>query len=366
MSTFTIKKIHTMHRIDNTSSNIHIEYLIKNMDKINSAISNGYVSDKNLSELLARLPVLLETVSDTKKRILSGNNVGLDFILPALDHLRIFLTNDMMGSIALVSKSLNQAITKAHGPKQTELFILAHYLEHPIYKYKESLVKILFEGNILIVPIDMHIIMKKRLRNIIGPELYFKEHDEIFYVSDIDHILNSQGNNYRIVTCMPYESCVFCKEIKTLQNIHIDCARNYHKLNKSIVPKQYETKRFYCKNIFPELTHLFYMNNKKYFPPPKFDKISFMSKFDIEIMETCEINCYYKGIIGKNKKSYTKEKCDYFWKCIDTNTMPEEFKTTCRGYYLIRRTCINEKCCDFTPCQLCRLPRFLHQIDYDK
>ena len=162
----------------------------------------------------------------------------------------------------------------------------------------------------------------------------------------------------------PYEICIFCRAIKTICDLHVDCFKKYHEKLELI--NGYNTIAFDNRFIYPELTHLFYRNNKKYFPLSKFDRTHFTTCTNIK--NECKKCCYH--INEKNKTisigGYNTKSHNYFWECFNTNTMPKKFKSTCGGNYVIHKKCINEHFDDFTPCHYCDLPRFLHQIDYVK
>ena len=90
-----------------------------------------------------------------------------------LDPLDVHLDDVSYGSIALISKSYYLMIKNRLGQNKLYICILKHYIEKPIYSNIFTQLTIKNDDKIINYELSLNIIAKKKLRNIIGPELYF-------------------------------------------------------------------------------------------------------------------------------------------------------------------------------------------------
>ncbi len=221
-----------MAEINNTNCNDHIDDFIQMATDIHSVIKNGYVSDENLTMLISNLEPLLESVIQSKKII--QNNVGLDMIFPAMDHLKIFCDGPDLGSMALVSKSFYDLMVQKYGQTQTELYVLEHYFNHDEYHGKVSNINLSFGNEMATLPIDLNIINQKKLRKLIGPKEYFENNDYLFFKSDIMYLADMFNQGICVELCIPDRICIFCGEIKSMNNTHVNCYKFYVKHNMKL------------------------------------------------------------------------------------------------------------------------------------
>lgn len=328
----------------------------------------------------------------------------------ALDHLQIYFDNTSFGAISLVSKSHHQMIVEKFGTEKTEIFILEHYIQHPIYSKLSANIKSTHLNEIINHKISLNIIAKKKLRKIIGPELFFKSHTELFFESDLEYMGILHQNGICTKLMVPATVCVFCREIKSFKNMHSNCYDIYHMehfphVNRgktvsfgiktpNILDENFmeisncmcnkSKKIMYCY-LCPELIELVKINYEKYFGlKTVFDtKLSVCTK-----KHNCD--CKYWKLDKHGEISYNSHDLNYGkhmtnWIIYTTlvylkiNPSLADVKHTCQSDdYVSNNECkscyIDSICHKFiipptsiyhtisihTPCFTCDKPKFLH------
>ena len=171
------------------------------------SIDDGHTLIKNLT---------LRSVNDT-----NFYHLGLDIIFPAIDHLKLYLSDADMGSIAMVSKKLYQLITSHYTAFQVELFITEYNILHAD-SYAKINIEFYINGQKILVPIPSKTIPIRKLRILLGPELFFKrEYDYIFFTEDIIYKLKKYDFCYDIY--INTLVCVFCRKVKDINDDHELC-----------------------------------------------------------------------------------------------------------------------------------------------
>ena len=336
--------------IDYTNCNIHISSFIKMIDKIILVTNTGYISDDNLSVINSKLVTLCNAIDVEKIKNHDGNRISLETILPATDHLKIICKKYTLGSFSLVSKKINEIMIHKYGEQQIDLYRIHYYLKQISSKTTIKNVNVMFKNKIRQMPMSLEIIMKKQLRNLIGAEKYFKQYSEIFYMSDLKYISNMFIIEGHLCPKLfiPNTICIFCKEIKSFYNLHINCYDRYitNNFNKKIHNEKYNKNKlhnkkihydlsynssydeedeyyglkqdlslieytlckhigsisFNCNYIYPELIYLSLIKQKKYFPVPK------MCKSDIVICSNTNMLSTEKNLKKVIKKEPKNKK----------------------------------------------------------
>lgn len=213
---------------------------IKKYDNICSIINNKYVNIDELKTFIMKTELLLDIAKKTMEYLKSTPQLGLEIIFPVIEHLKLFLTDADMGTIALVSKTLYNLMVSNYGQLNIEIFIAKHYIDNVAYNYNiykefyvprrygdgfrnDSVVRfgrnnnIISEETTIVMPLHIKLIALKKLRQLLGPELYFVEHKIIFFKSDIIHL---HKHKYALDEQMGV--CVFCGI-----NKKCDCVSSY-------------------------------------------------------------------------------------------------------------------------------------------
>lgn len=188
----------------------------------------------------------------------------LEIIFPAISHLKLFLTDAAMGTIALLSKTFYNGMVSNYGQLNVDIFITKHYIDywydhiifkefvvpmrhdmgfceeqddeemisrmpqeyimamqnieslvgyhpHNMYMRKEAVITplkqitIISEKKTIIVPFNVKLIALRKLRKLLGPELYFAEHKIIFFRSDFSYLKKYKSSMFKQMRI-----CVFC------------------------------------------------------------------------------------------------------------------------------------------------------------
>ncbi len=210
---------------------------IKILDDIHQPIKNKYVGIDELTTFIEKTEILLKLAIESKNFLLTNILPSLDVIFPAIDHLKLFLSDADMGAIALVSKNLYNLMISNYGKLNVDIYIAKHYIDNDAYDYSVDvnyhtmvpkdinhnnhirqygeLPKNEFHHirNTFIkgkIPLKVKTIALKRLRKLIGAELYFSEHKIIFFKDDIMYLYDKYEET------IPDNSkvCMFCYNLK--------------------------------------------------------------------------------------------------------------------------------------------------------
>ncbi len=241
-----------------------VSLLTRDIINIHPIIKNKYVSYDELDELIVNLDSLLKLSIQSKHSMLTEPNYGLDVIFPAINHLQLFLDEEDLGTIALISKTLYNLMVLNFTSIRTEIYIIKHYIKH--YKYN---VNIDFNINekILSVPIPVNIVKLKQLRNLIGCEEYFKKHIFIFSKLDLLYIVFNKNEPINKSYCV----CVFCEKFILDHDKHERCKMDFYdnsliKYPNDIISHGAYIPTYKIDYIRPDLEHLI-RQTKQQMPP---------------------------------------------------------------------------------------------------
>lgn len=146
-----------------------------------------------------------------------------------LDPLDTYLDEAIYGSIALVSKDYYDIIRSRLGQNKLDICILKHYIENPVYSNLFTQLEGNVDGKIVTYELSLNIIAKKKLRKIIGPQLYLENNEEVFFESDLEYIANMCNDGHYIRFIVPRNVCIFCKKIKTYFSSHPRCWDEFYR-----------------------------------------------------------------------------------------------------------------------------------------
>ncbi len=226
---------------------------IQILDDIHQPIKNKYVGIDELTTFIEKTEKILKLAIESKNFLLTNTLPSLDVIFPAIDHLKLFLSDADMGAIALVSKNLYNLMVSNYGELNVDIFVAKHYVDNDAYDYSVDvnyhtmvpkdinrnnhirqygeLPKNEFHHirNTFIkgkIPLKVKTIALKRLRKLIGAELYFSEHKIIFFKDDIMYLYLKYDET------IPYNSkvCMFCYNSDCLD--HVLCYREFAEKQK--------------------------------------------------------------------------------------------------------------------------------------
>ena len=405
-------------QLDYTTFNLYDESFSLLIKKFQMAADHGYLSYNSLLSYEPKILQLYKSIVLAQEKISDVNRATLYSIVPALDHMRLFLTDESIGAVSLLSKEMNEAMVSKYGTNNARLYIIKCYLKSV---NNDNIPIKIFHGNQLVMlEMKNRIIMKRQLRVLIGCHKYFQDPNnrEIFFMTDLKYVLEIFANKRICMEILlPKTICVICKKVKSIDNIHHTCFDTYiqknnildmhnqifdavasgrvlvsnndksdesgcnaHVLGDSTIDYEkkslcghYRKRLYTCEYMYPELLSYFDKNN--FFPAPytlkseivPCDFISRKKFIDSGKKKTCT-NCYY--FISRNcnieKKFYKPLQHDKMWDYFRTNTIPLKTKSKCKGIYQIPINCITDKISDLTPCDICTFPRFFHNIDLDK
>ena len=222
-----------IHDLDYTTFSLHDESFLLLMKKFRMAADHGYLSYNSLLSYEPEILQLHKSIIAAQEKILDVNRTTLYSIIPALDHMRLFLTDEAMGSVSLVSKQMNEMISSKYGIS-VKLYIVKYNLAAG-----NNVIPVKFFHNNQSVTLEMknRIVMKRQLRALLGCEKYFRDlsNYEIFFMSDLKYVLEmfaTKGICTRIL--VPKTICVICKEVKSIDNLHHECFDSYAKANNMV------------------------------------------------------------------------------------------------------------------------------------
>ena len=393
---------------DYTTCNLHNESFTILFKKIRTAADYGYISYENLLSYKSVISQLHTSITNAEEKILDINRTTLYSIIPVLDHLKLFLTEESMGVLSLLSKEMNEAMISKYGINNVRLYIIKHYLKSG--NNNDTSINFFHNDRLIVLEMRNHIIMKRQLRILLGCEKYFQDPDnyEIFFMSDLKYVLEmfaTKGICTKIL--LPKTICIICKEVKSIDNVHHTCFDAYmrtnnmlHRHNKTynttsnyyesdngednfdpcefgnsaidyekkfLCEHYYKSRLFTCEYMYPEL--IFHFDENNFFPAPHVLKSEIVPCEKKKLCyETC-MKCYYfiSTKYGTQlKEFYTSSQHNKIWDCFRTNTLPAKTKNECKGIYQIPIKCITDKISDLTPCDICTFPRFFHNINFDK
>ncbi len=205
---------------------------IQILDDIQQPIKNKYVTIDDLATYIEKTEKILKLAKESMDFLLTNTQPSLDVIFPAMDHLKLFLSDVDRGAIALVSKNLYNLMISHFGESNVDIFIAKHYIDNDAYDYSvdvnyntmvprdinknnyiqkygglshslHCVVDVYIKGKF---PLKVKTIARKRLRKLIGQELYFSEHKIVFSKEDIMYLYLKYNE------LIPYNSkvCIFC------------------------------------------------------------------------------------------------------------------------------------------------------------
>ncbi len=227
--------------------------IMRALDDIQHPIKNKYVQVDELTNFIEKTEKILKMAIDSRNFLLTNTQPSLDVIFPAMDHLKLFITDADMGAIALVSKNLYNLMFSHYGESNVDIFITKHYIDNDAYdysvdvNYNTMVPKDINKNNHIqqygelpkdsfhFIPdtyiegkmsLKVKIIALKKLRKLIGPELYYSEYKIVFFKDDIIY-LYLKYNEEKI----PYNSkvCMFC---------YRSCCRNHEYCYQSFATEQ--------------------------------------------------------------------------------------------------------------------------------
>ncbi len=201
-----------------------ITSIISNIDKITPIIKNKYISYDELQLLQDNIEPFLQMIINSKNSIASNLHVGLDILFPAMDHLKLFLEESDLGSIALVSKTLYNLMIKHFTQFKIDVSILHHYMSNDNYKYNVD-VNFFVQGQKLLVPINAQVIAHKKARTLFGYKKYLENGGYYkCFKDDFIHDFNKEGEirNYNTIVC------IFCEKPNLYHDEHTHCAFEYY------------------------------------------------------------------------------------------------------------------------------------------
>jgi hypothetical protein len=169
--------------------------------------------------------------------------MNLQDIYPVLQHLKLFLKDEDMGAMALVSTSLNYSVGQVF--KDYCLYILMHILIHSEYLYDNKInLKVNDENFIVCIP--RKIIAHKQLRLLMGREEYFKKYTHIFFKDDLVYLSYNNGTLIGSYSSV----CVFCEKPNLDQYQHEKCMMDYYKTQSPIKYDGFEEREYKddCRN----------------------------------------------------------------------------------------------------------------------
>jgi hypothetical protein len=243
--------------------------LITNIDNITLSIKNRYVSHDELDMLINKLDTLLNISIQSKKLLSTGPHYGLDVIFPAMEHLKLFLYMEDLGSIALVSKTLYDLMVINFTQLQIDICILKYYIK--MCKYDVNINFVVF-GQELSVPIPVNIIALQKLRLLIGFDEYFKNYNYILLKSDFVSLKKVKVRFLNDDMFMEYTNmvlndfvnlnwCIHCETIVTNWCEHRQCEYKYQKNDDKCQPGKY------IKYLQPELQYYAVKQLKENYKP---------------------------------------------------------------------------------------------------
>lgn len=370
----------------------HSPLCIHFLKKMNAMIKLGYISNDSLSEINIQIQNISEAIITKQNNIQKNTYPSLCSISDAMEHLKLYIDDATFGSIALCSKSHYQMILNFFGDSLLEIFILKHYSTNEEYIIRASKIKI-GDTNI---NMPLNIIARKKLRKIIGPELYFKSNCEVFFKSDLEYVKTCNKFNAFII---PNTVCLMCCEIKSANNMHSNCKYINPTLGNPYYLKSCVPTFLNYEYLCPELVEL----SKKNYD----ENFSLETKFDPNL-EVCKTrgscNCSYNEILHNGTVTcsfhfLTNGEHDCNWKIYEIiadaikndtkivhscdGNQPTKItnKPTPRRRYMECNNCTVNNICDnyvipqkslygdvsiHTPCNTCMYPRFLHGFDRTK
>ena len=379
---------------DYVNCNINSKSFLESIKKFQLAVEHGYLSYDNLVAYEPEVCRLHEQIVQAKEKILSDKRITLCLLIPAFDHLRLFLTAESVGSISLVCKEINEAMVCKYGFADTKASIIKYRLSTKDNKRTIG-VKVPYLNQIFTVPIVYDITLKKQLRILLGCERYFRDDNnhELFFISDLEYVLK-MANNKKISMelCFPKKICVICKKMKSVGDTHDECfdlyvqnncpkyyddhyhpiyfSRNFKHANrtdyilKCLGPSRDCHRLYRCEYIYPELISCF-DTSQNLFPVPRTKKSEIVLCAGGTYCENC---IYYTCNNGGEPRTahYSGPYHKRTWNYFQNNIIPPRIKKKCRGVYKIPIDCITNKISYMTPCDLCNYPRFFHNIDFSQ
>lgn len=221
---------------------------------------------------------IIASADRTIEKIQNPNHPTLTVLYPVLDALHGFIDDATYGAIALLSTSHYEMIKNKLGEAKLDICILKHYIHDrrstEIYKKFQTIVN----DKIVEYKVSLDILAKKRLRLIIGPELYFKEYKEALVPEDLDYVAELHNKGECIVLQSAKNVCIFCKSIINIHNTK-NCYEawrkkklkkmcgDYNPHNATNYGYSYVKKlscTFWCRSCFHSVTKaLCYCSNEK-------------------------------------------------------------------------------------------------------
>ena len=218
------------------SLNIVSSPIIKAMqvlDDIHKPIKNKYVGIDDLTNFIEKTEILLQLAIDSKNFLLTNIIPSLNVIFPAIEHLNLFLSDADIGALALVSTNLYDLLISTYGELKIDICIAKHHIENDAYDYSvdvnfctlipsntdqndliQKIGEFAKEGPYFVqdthikskIPLKVKTIALKRLRKLIGQDLYFSEHKIIFFKDDIMYLYDK----YEEIIPNNSKVCMFC------------------------------------------------------------------------------------------------------------------------------------------------------------
>ena len=200
------------------------------LNKLNELFKLGYFPHNHLQQILPIVENIVENINKKQEEIFNINYPTLCNIEMALDPLDKYIDNMTYGSMALVSKDHYTMINNKLGESRITECIYEHFIHHPVYTDQYKIIKLKVGDTIFNYNMPLNIIALKNLRKLIGPELYFEKYGEVFFRSDLTYIVKILNEkNICIKLESPHTVCMICEEIKTINDPHANCMKNYKK-----------------------------------------------------------------------------------------------------------------------------------------
>lgn len=286
---------------------MNIQQIVSYIQDLHLPIKNKYISIADLNLFIDELEPILKSAINSRDTILNGFHPSLDIIFPAMSHLKLFLTDWEMGSLLLVSKKIYQSMVTECGQLQVDICIIEYYLKD----IAKSTINIDFnvQDKIIAVPISSSIIAKRKLRIAIGPKLFFEKYNHIFFSADIEYLINKEKSANIVFSTLV---CIFCGKTKNINDDHRLCLGTHIKnITTDILPTipHYSFEKEHIKKdnfVYPQLELIANEYRKKNMPE--------------RMLTTCKGRFSYTGQPAYSKPCY-KCKLPYFIHCVDYDIM---------------------------------------------
>lgn len=183
---------------------------IHNLQQLTQKITYGYYPIDSMSTVKTLCQNLIESIDKFQQKISHPNYSDLTKLQPALDALHSHIDEPTYGAIALLSTSHYSMIKNKLGESKLYICILQHYIHTPIYKQTFAKFQTTIHDKVIDYEVSLDIIAKKKLRILLGPELYYKVYNEVFFKSDLKSCVELHDTGKCVVLRFPRKACVFC------------------------------------------------------------------------------------------------------------------------------------------------------------